>query len=121
MLTKIIPCREEQHLAILTTTMILCFFVTAVPPSLTPILYIDRRPLDLDYQTFRVCSAIVELSNYAIYIFIYLACSTEFRTELLRILQVSELAFHRLRQFSFQNPPINIILINSRVSKLPAV
>ncbi|XP_077267640.1 putative G-protein coupled receptor B0563.6 isoform X5 [Temnothorax americanus] len=79
--------KEEQHLAILTTTMILCFFVTAIPPSLTPILYTDRRPLDLDYQTFRVYSAIVELSNYAIYILIYLVCSTEFRRELPRILQ----------------------------------
>ncbi|XP_025989946.1 probable G-protein coupled receptor B0563.6 [Solenopsis invicta] len=79
--------REEQHLAILTTTMILCFFVTAVPPSLTSILYTDRHSLDFDYQTFRVCSAIVELSNYAIYIVIYLACSTEFRREFFRILQ----------------------------------
>ncbi|XP_067205646.1 probable G-protein coupled receptor B0563.6 isoform X2 [Linepithema humile] len=79
--------REEQHLAILTTTMILCFFVTTVPSSLTPMLYINHHPLDLNYQTFRVCSAIVELSNYAIYIFIYLVCSTEFRRELLRVLQ----------------------------------
>lgn len=81
--------REEQHLAILTTTMILCFFVTTVPPSLTPILYINHHPLDLSYQTFRVYTAIIELSNYAIYIFIYLICSTEFRRELLRILQVN--------------------------------
>ncbi|XP_011865745.1 PREDICTED: probable G-protein coupled receptor B0563.6 [Vollenhovia emeryi] len=79
--------KEEQHLAILTTTMILCFFITAVPPSLTPILYTDRHPSDLGYQTFRVYSAIVELSNYAIYILIYLACSTEFRSKFLRILQ----------------------------------
>lgn len=79
--------KEEQHLAILTTTMILCFFVTTIPSGLTPILYPNRHPLDLDYQTFRVCSAIVELSNYAVYIFIYLICSTEFRRELLRFLQ----------------------------------
>lgn len=79
--------KEEQHLAILTTTMILCFFLTAVPPSLTPILYTDRHPLDLRYQTFRVYATIVELSNYAIYILIYLVCSTEFRRELLRFLQ----------------------------------
>ncbi|XP_018402607.1 PREDICTED: probable G-protein coupled receptor B0563.6 [Cyphomyrmex costatus] len=79
--------KEEQHLAILTTTMILCFFFTAVLPSLTPILYTDRHPLDLRYQKFRVYSTIVELSNYAIYILIYLACSTEFRRELLRFLQ----------------------------------
>ncbi|XP_011646025.1 probable G-protein coupled receptor B0563.6 [Pogonomyrmex barbatus] len=79
--------KEEQHLAIMTTTMILCFFVTTVPPSLTPMLYIDHHSSDLGYQTFRVCSAIVELSNYAVYILIYLVCSTEFRRELLRILQ----------------------------------
>lgn len=79
--------KEEQHLAILTTTMILCFFLTAVPPSLTSILYTDHHPLDFRYQTFRVYSTIVELSNYAIYILIYLVCSTEFRRELLRYLQ----------------------------------
>lgn len=104
-LIKITLCREEQHLAILTTTMILCFFITAVPPSLTPILYTDRRPLDLGYQTFRAYSVIVELSNYAIYIFIYLVCSTEFRRELLRILQVS--SYNRLRHFWFENPFVN--------------
>jgi len=75
----------------LTTTMILCFFLTAIPPSLTPILYTDRHSLDVRYQTFRVYSTIVELSNYAIYFLIYLICSTEFRRELLRILQVSAL------------------------------
>ncbi|XP_029164599.1 probable G-protein coupled receptor B0563.6 isoform X2 [Nylanderia fulva] len=79
--------KEEQHLAILTTTMILCFFVTTIPSGLTPILHTNRHPLDLDYQTYRVCSAIVELSNYAVYILIYLICSTEFRRELLRFLQ----------------------------------
>lgn len=80
--------KEEQHLAILTTTMILCFFVTTIPSGLTPILYANHHPLDyLAYQTFRVFSAIVELSNYAIYILIYLICSAEFRRELLRILQ----------------------------------
>ncbi|XP_032675015.1 probable G-protein coupled receptor B0563.6 isoform X2 [Odontomachus brunneus] len=78
---------EEQHLAILTTTMILCFFITTIPSSLVPILYPNRHSLDLRYQTFRVCSAIVELSNYAIYILIYLVCSTEFRKGLLRFLQ----------------------------------
>lgn len=72
----------------MTTTMILCFFVTTIPSSLVPILYPNRHPLDLRYQTFRVCSAIIELNNYAIYILIYLVCSTEFRRELLRFLQV---------------------------------
>ncbi|XP_050465299.1 probable G-protein coupled receptor B0563.6 isoform X1 [Cataglyphis hispanica] len=79
--------KEEQHLAILTTTMILCFFITTIPPGLMSILHVNYHPPDLSYQTFRVCSAIIELSNYVIYIFIYLICSTEFRRELLRILQ----------------------------------
>lgn len=87
--TKITLSREEQHLAILTTTMILCIFVTTIPPTLMPILYTDYHTSDPGYQMFRVYSAIVELSNYAIYILIYLACSTEFRREFLRILQVS--------------------------------
>ncbi|XP_014475314.1 PREDICTED: probable G-protein coupled receptor B0563.6 [Dinoponera quadriceps] len=79
--------KEEQHLAIMTTTMILCFFVTTLPSSLVPMLYPNRHPLDLRYQTFRVCSAIVELGNYVVYILIYLVCSTEFRRALLRFLQ----------------------------------
>ncbi|XP_072745426.1 probable G-protein coupled receptor B0563.6 [Anoplolepis gracilipes] len=79
--------KEEQHLVILTTTMILCFFGTTIPSALTPMIYTNRHPFDFDYQTYRVCSAIVELSNYAVYILIYLICSTEFRRELLRFLQ----------------------------------
>jgi len=69
--------------------MILCFFITTIPSSLTPILYVNHHSLDINYQIFRVCSAIIELSNYAVYIFIYLVCNTEFRKELLRVLQVS--------------------------------
>ncbi|XP_020293399.1 probable G-protein coupled receptor B0563.6 isoform X2 [Pseudomyrmex gracilis] len=78
--------KEEQHLAILTTTMILCLFVTTIPAGLTSILYRSYH-LNPNYQIFRICSTIVELSNYAIYIHIYLVCSPEFRRELLRILQ----------------------------------
>lgn len=79
--------KEEQHLAILTTTMVLCFFVTTIPSCLVPLLYANRDPLDRNYQIYRVCSAITELSNYAIYIVIYLVCNAQFRRRLLRVLQ----------------------------------
>lgn len=76
-------------MAILTTIMILCFFATTIPSSLIPMLYANHHSQDPNYQTFRVSSAMVELSNYAIYILIYLVCNAEFRRELLRLLQVS--------------------------------
>lgn len=81
--------REEQHLAILTTVMVLWFFVTMIPSLLLSILYQNYRTWKIDYPLFRTLSRVVELCNFSLDIFIYLFCSKEFREELFKLVRTS--------------------------------
>lgn len=72
--------QEERRLLVLLIGIVVMFFICVTPAAILLILPVADEDFGLGLKLFRAVANLLELTNYALNFYVYVGCSSDFRT-----------------------------------------